>query len=351
MTSPHTEQTRAGTRYRVQIPTYQPQLEGSAMDSASDDIHVPVKLQRTLELLGPALATDLAGDPAPWAVDGTLGMAGHAAALLTRHPNMRLLGVDRDPQALELAASRLTFAEDRVVLRHAVFDEIPDLLHELGSPAVRAVLLDLGVSSLQLDSAQRGFAYARDTPLDMRMDQTAGRSARDVVNGYTAKELARVFREYGEERFAGRIANAIASARAVSPIESTSVLAELIRDSVPAPARRTGGHPAKRVFQALRIEVNDELGALGRLLDELPGLLAVGGRAVVLSYQSLEDRLVKRAFARVTRSDLPLDLPVLPPPAAYRLLTRGAELASESEVAANPRAASVRLRAIVRETA
>ncbi len=273
--------------------------------------------------------------------------------MLRLSPHVHLLGVDRDPQALDLARRRLSFAADRAILRNAVFDVIPQLLIDEGVDRVAAVLLDLGVSSLQLDSVNRGFAYSRDTPLDMRMDQTAAPSAQDVVNGYTAKELARVFREYGEERFASRIATAIVEARTREPITSTAVLAELVRASVPAPARRTGGHPAKRVFQALRIEVNDELGALRRLLKELPGLLAPGGRVVVLSYHSLEDRLVKQAFAQATRSNLPPDLPVtaLAATSGYRLLTRGAETADEQEVADNPRAASVRLRAMAREAA
>ena len=322
------------------------------MDADRSGIHIPVKLERTVELLAPALARSSADGPA-WAVDATLGLGGHAEALLRLGPQVRLIGIDRDPQALELAASRLSFAGPRAVLRHAVFDELPEILAELSIPRVSALLLDLGVSSLQLDSLDRGFAYSRDTPLDMRMDQTAARSALDVVNGYTAKELARVFREYGEERFANRIARAIVEGRSPEPITSTVALAELVRNAIPAPARREGGHPAKRVFQALRIEVNDELGVLARMMDRLPGLLEVGGRAVVLSYQSLEDRLVKRAFARAASGDpdLPPGLPIIVPPPAYRLLTRGAETADEAEIAANGRAAPVRLRALVREAA
>ena len=319
---------------------------------ADEDVHVPVKLDRVLELVTPALAGPAAVAARPrWVVDATLGMGGHAAAVLRAAPEAQLLGIDRDPEALRIARRRLAFAADRIVLVHSVYDALPDLLQERGISEAAAVLLDLGVSSLQLDAAHRGFAYAQDTALDMRMDQSAPKSAIDVVNDYSGKELARVFREYGEERYASRIADAVLAARARRTITTTGELAEIIRAAVPAPARRTGGHPAKRVFQALRIEVNDELGALQRVLPALLDRLAVGGRGVVLSYHSLEDRMVKRAFAAATASPTPLDLPVMGPPAPYRLLTRGAEQAGQEEVAANPRAASVRLRAIVREAA
>lgn len=319
---------------------------------ADDEVHVPVKLDRVLELVTPALAGPAAVAAQPrWVVDATLGMGGHAAAVLRAAPEARLLGIDRDPEALQIARRRLAFAADRIVLVHSVFDALPDLLPQHGISEAAAVLLDLGVSSLQLDAAHRGFAYARDTALDMRMDQSATKSAIDVVNDYSGKELARVFREYGEERYASRIADAVLAARARSTITTTGELADIVRASVPAPARRTGGHPAKRVFQALRIEVNDELGALQRVLPALLDRLAVGGRGVVLSYHSLEDRMVKRAFAEATASPTPPDLPVMGPPAPFRLLTRGAEQADQGEVAANPRASSVRLRAIVRESA
>jgi 16S rRNA (cytosine1402-N4)-methyltransferase len=317
-----------------------------------DQIHVPVKLRRVVELLTPALTGPQAVAEQPhWIVDGTLGMGGHAAALLQAAPGARLLGIDRDREALAIAGRRLGFAADRAVLVHGVFDELPDILREHRIPAVAALMLDLGVSSLQLDAEHRGFAYARDTALDMRMDQSGSVSARDVIDSYSAKELARVFREYGEERFASRIADAIVAARSTGPITSTAELADIVRDSVPAPARRSGGHPAKRVFQALRIEVNDELGVLQRVLPALLSSLAIRGRAVVLSYHSLEDRLVKRAFASAASSHLPPDLPVVATAAPYRLLTRGAEQADDAEIAANPRAASVRLRGIVREAA
>jgi 16S rRNA (cytosine1402-N4)-methyltransferase len=197
---------------------------------------------------------------------------------------------------------------------------------------------------------ERGFAYAVDAPLDMRMNDTAGATAADVLNTYPAQELARILRQYGEERFAGRIAEAVARERDKEPFSGSARLVELIRTSIPAAARRTGGHPAKRTFQALRIEVNDELGALRRALPAAIEAIGVGGRVVVMAYHSLEDRLTKQAFNAVTRSDLPPDLPFVPEghEPALRLLTRGAEKASAAEVEQNPRAASVRLRAVER---
>jgi 16S rRNA (cytosine1402-N4)-methyltransferase len=308
--------------------------------------HVPVLLERCLGLLAPALSR--AGRTVH--VDATLGLAGHAEAVLTAHPDTVLIGLDRDPEALAHARARLARFADRIHLVHAVYDELPDVLAELGHPRVDGVLFDLGVSSLQLDAPDRGFAYAQDAPLDMRMDQTQGVTAEEVVNGYSHGELARVLRVYGEEKFAGRIASAIIRERERTRITSSARLAELVRDSIPAAARRTGGHPAKRSFQALRIEVNRELAALETALPAALDALAVGGRMVVLSYHSLEDRITKQAFAERARSTGPLDLPVELPGTGptLRLLSRGAELASEAEVAANPRAASVRLRAVER---
>jgi len=215
---------------------------------------------------------------------------------------------------------------------------------------VQGVLFDLGVSSLQLDEAARGFAYAQDAPLDMRMDPTTGVSAEHVVNTYDGKALARVLKEYGEERFASRIADAIVRERARSPLTSTARLAELVREAIPAATRRTGGHPAKRTFQALRIEVNDELGVLRRAIPAALDALAVGGRVVVLSYQSLEDRIVKAALAERATSHVPVDMPFVPEghQPELRLLVRGSEPASPEEVAETPRAQSVRLRAAER---
>ncbi len=307
--------------------------------------HEPVLRERCVALLAPALAHHGAV-----VVDATLGMGGHSDALLTACPEASLIGIDRDPQALELAGHRLAGYGERVSLVHGVYDQLPEVLAELGLATVDGVLFDLGVSSLQLDEAARGFAYAVDSPLDMRMDPTTGITAAGVLNTYPVAELARVLREYGEERFARRIATAVVREREREPFATSARLVELIRDCVPAPARRTGGHPAKRTFQALRIEVNAELKALERALPAAVEALTVGGRVVVLAYQSLEDRIVKHVLAAGARSTAPPDLPVeLPEHAAQlRLLTRGAETASPQEVAANPRAASARLRAAER---
>ncbi|MBX6724007.1 MAG: 16S rRNA (cytosine(1402)-N(4))-methyltransferase RsmH [Dactylosporangium sp.] len=310
--------------------------------------HVPVLLERCLQLLAPALA--VRADRATVHVDATVGLGGHAEAVLAAHPHVVLVGLDRDPEALRHAEHRLAAYADRIHLVHAVYDELPAVLDRLGIPEIDGALFDLGVSSLQLDAVDRGFSYARDAPLDMRMDQTSGVTAEEVVNTYGQAELTRILRDYGEERFASRIAAAIVRERARARIVSSARLAELVRDAIPAPARRTGGHPAKRTFQALRIEVNQELSTLETAVPAALDALAVGGRIVVLSYHSLEDRIVKRALAARARSAAPVDLPVELPGTAptLRLLTRGAELPSEAEVLANPRAASVRLRAAQR---
>jgi 16S rRNA (cytosine1402-N4)-methyltransferase len=311
--------------------------------------HVPVLLERCLALLAPALTR-----PEDVVVDCTVGMGGHAEALLARTP-ARLVGLDRDPAALRRSRARLSAYRERVTLVHAVYDALPQVLADLGLERVQGVLFDLGVSSLQLDEAARGFAYAQDAPLDMRMDPTTGISAAEVVNTYDGKALARVLKEYGEERFAARIADAIVRERAKAPLTSTARLAELVREAIPAATRRTGGHPAKRTFQALRIEVNDELGVLRRAVPAALQALAVGGRVVVLSYQSLEDRIVKAALQAGAASHVPVDLPFVPEgqQPELRLLVRGSEAASPQEVADNPRAQSVRLRAAerVREAA
>jgi 16S rRNA (cytosine1402-N4)-methyltransferase len=305
--------------------------------------HVPVLLDRVVALLAPALRS-----PDAVLVDATLGLAGHSAELLGRFPGLRLLGLDRDPQAIELAGSRLAPYAGRTTLVHAVYDELPTVLARCGHERVDGVLFDLGVSSMQLDEPARGFAYARDAPLDMRMDPTRGITAAEVVNRYPAEELARILREYGEERFARRIADAVVRERGREPFTTSGRLAELVRAAIPAATRRTGGHPAKRTFQALRIEVNGELAALERALPAALEALRVGGRAVVLSYHSLEDRLVKRTFAAGAASTTPAGLPVAL--AGHepwlRLLTRGAETPGPDELAANPRATSARLRAV-----
>ena len=304
--------------------------------------HVPVLLDRVLALLAPALA-----DPAAVLVDATLGLGGHADALLAAHPDLTLIGLDRDTTALARSADRLARHGDRVHLVHAVYDELPRVLADLGYPAVHGVLFDLGVSSMQLDEPERGFAYARDAPLDMRMNPGVGMTAADVLNTYAVADLARVLREYGEERFAGKIAGAVAREREQAPFTTSARLVELLYRTVPAATRRTGGHPAKRTFQALRIEVNGELDVLRRAIPAALEALADGGRIVVESYQSLEDRIVKQVFAEWAASTTPIGLPVELPGHGprLRLLTRGAEQADETESARNPRAASVRLRA------
>jgi 16S rRNA (cytosine1402-N4)-methyltransferase len=260
------------------------------------------------------------------------------------------VGIDRDRDALAAAGERLAPFSERIHLVQAVYDELPEVLESLRITSVSSVLLDLGVSSLQLDEVQRGFAYARNAPLDMRMDQAIGATAADIVNSYSPGDLARVLRDYGEERFARRIVSAIVRARAKAPLSGTAELAELVRAAVPAATRRTGGHPAKRTFQALRIEVNRELDALRAALPAALDALAPGGRIAVLAYHSLEDRLVKRALADGATPDVPPDMPVIPASAAptLRLLTRGAERPSDPELEVNPRAASARLRAAER---
>jgi 16S rRNA (cytosine1402-N4)-methyltransferase len=311
--------------------------------------HVPVLGGRVTALLAPALAADGAV-----LVDATLGRAGHARALLEACPGLVLVGIDADVAAIEAATELLAPFANRVTLVHARYDEIPAILSAAPISAepgqVMGLLFDLGVSSPQLDDPGRGFAYAQDAPLDMRMDRTKDLTAADVVNGYPAAELARVLRNYGEERFARRIADAVVRERAQAPITSTQRLSGIVKGAIPAATRRTGGNPAKRTFQALRIEVNDELGTLRRALPAALGVLAVGGRVVVLAYHSLEDRIVKRELVRLSADQAPPGLPV-PASAAtnqFRLLTRGAERPDSEEVSSNPRAASARLRAAER---
>ncbi len=307
--------------------------------------HVPVMADRVAALLAPALA-----QPGAVLLDATLGRAGHARLLLAAHPGLTLIGLDADQAAIEACRGLLAPFAGRVTLIRAVNDAIPGLLAELGVPCVHGVLFDLGVSSPQLDDPARGFAYSYDAPLDMRMDRSRPVSAADILNTYPAERLARLLRDYGEERFARRIADAVVRQRARKPITSTGQLAELVRESIPAPARRSGGNPAKRTFQALRIEVNDELAVLARALPAALAALAVGGRIVVLAYHSLEDRIVKRTLAAQAADTTPADLPVPLPDRAprLRLLTRGAERPGEGEIAGNPRAAAARLRAAER---
>ena len=313
--------------------------------SRASRAHVPVMLERVVSLLAPALEA-----PDAVVVDATVGLGGHSEALLARFGSLHLVGLDRDQQALALATDRLAPFAPRATLVHAVYDEFAAVLADLGRTRVQGVLFDLGVSSLQLDDRERGFAYAQDAPLDMRMDQSRGLTAAAIVNTYGAGDLARVLRIYGEERFARRIADNIVRERGTEPFTGTARLAELVRSSIPAATRRTGGHPAKRTFQALRIEVNGELASLERALPDAVAALAVGGRIAVLSYHSLEDRFTKRLLVAGATSPAPPDLPIVPEAQqpTLRLLTRGAEVPDEAELAANPRAASAKLRAAER---
>jgi len=315
---------------------------------ASAPLHVPVLLGRCVDLLGPGV--DAAVGETPIIIDATLGLGGHSEALLERFPTLRVIGIDRDPHALALTRARLERFGERFVAHHAVYDEIPEVLAGAGVDQINGVLFDLGVSSMQLDRRDRGFAYAEDAPLDMRMNDEEGLTAADVLNTYTAADIARILREYGEERFAKQIARAVVQARADEPFTRSGRLVELLYATIPAPARRTGGHPAKRTFQALRIEVNDELGVLRRAIPAALDAVGVGGRVVVMSYQSLEDRIVKHEFVRRSADRAPVDLPLVPVDLRpeFRLIKRGAEKASPQEIEENPRAASVRLRAVER---
>ncbi|MEO7005716.1 MAG: 16S rRNA (cytosine(1402)-N(4))-methyltransferase RsmH [Terrimesophilobacter sp.] len=311
---------------------------------ADTDIHTPVMLERCIQLLSPALEGS-----GSVLVDATLGMAGHAEAFLDRMPQLRLVGLDRDRDALQIASRRLARFGDRVHLVHAVYDEMPDVLESLGMTRVAGILFDLGVSSLQLDRVQRGFSYSHDAPLDMRMDAQSPLTAELVLATYSEGELRRIFFEYGEERLAPRYAKRIVEHRTQSPLTSSAQLVELISAATPAALHRKG-HPAKRVFQALRIEVNQELAVLERAIPAALNSLQVEGRIVVLAYHSLEDRIVKHDLAAGSRSSAPVGLPVELPEhrPELRLLVHGAEQASDDERAANPRSASVRLRAAER---
>jgi len=301
--------------------------------------HVPVLLNRCVQLLADP------GDSV--VVDATLGLGGHSEAILRAYPKVTVLGLDRDPEALAFSRQRLLPFGSRFVAAATVFDESDSVLDELGLGKPVGYLFDLGVSSLQLDRDDRGFSYSRNTRLDMRMDPTTGITAEQVVNDYTPEDLSRVFFKYGEERYARRIAGAIDRRRQGERIVTSDQLTDVIRSAVP-PERRRKGHPGKRVFQALRIEVNDELGSLARGLTAAVHRLAVGGNLVVMSYHSLEDRMVKRAFASGLNPPTLPGLPVIPDHAKPFLtpLTRGAEPASEEEIESNGRASSVRLRAV-----
>ncbi|MBO0985372.1 16S rRNA (cytosine(1402)-N(4))-methyltransferase RsmH [Rathayibacter sp. SD072] len=310
----------------------------------TEERHLPVLLERCVELLAPAIERDGAV-----LVDATLGMGGHSLALLERFPGLHLVGLDRDPEALELAGERLSAHSSRIDLVHAVYDELPDVLDELGIDEIDGALFDLGVSSLQLDETERGFSYSKDAPLDMRMDATAPLTAASILAEYDEGALRRIFHEYGEERLAQRYAKRIVEARRDAPIERSGRLVEIIQAATPVAIQRNG-HPAKRVFQALRIEVNQELSVLERAIPAALDRVAVGGRIVVEAYQSLEDRIVKRALQAASSSTAPAGLPMELPEhrPEFRLVIRGAELASDEEKTRNPRATPVRLRAAER---
>lgn len=300
--------------------------------------HQPVMLAEVTALL--------AAGPTGLFVDATVGGGGHARAVLEARPDCRLLGLDRDLDALDAAGQRLASFGDRVMLRHTRFDAIAAAVGDTGATSVAGVLFDLGVSSPQFDRPERGFSYRADATLDMRMDQSSGPSAHDVVNTWAEADLARLFAEHGEGRFARRIASRVVSAR---PIDTTGRLAEVVRDAIPAATRRTGGHPAKRVFQALRVAVNDELAMLPAAIDAAIDLLAPGARCVVLAYHSGEDRIVKERFrlAETGGCTCPPALPcVCGATPTGRLVHRGGRTPTAAEVASNPRAESARLRAI-----
>jgi 16S rRNA (cytosine1402-N4)-methyltransferase len=311
---------------------------------ADNAIHTPVMLERTLELLAPALEREGAV-----VVDATLGMGGHSAEMLSRHPGLTLVGIDRDTDALAIAGERLAPYAERIHLVHAVYDELRAVLAGLDLPRVDGILFDLGVSSLQLDRVERGFSYSKDAPLDMRMDATSERTAAVILATYSESELRRIFYEYGDEKLAPRYASRIVQQRDDSPLLTSAQLVELIIAATPAAAQRAG-HPAKRVFQALRIEVNQELAVLERAIPDAVDALRVEGRLVVLAYQSLEDRIVKRVLQARSASTAPAGLPVELPEhrPELRLLVRGAEMATDAERASNPRSAPVRLRAAER---
>ncbi|TFD51532.1 16S rRNA (cytosine(1402)-N(4))-methyltransferase RsmH [Cryobacterium sp. Hh11] len=313
-------------------------------DIPSNKIHTPVLLERCVELLAPALE-----QPGAVLVDATLGMGGHAEAILSRFPGLTLVGLDRDTEALAIAEERLKGFGDRVHLVHTVYDGIGEALDGLGITEVAGVLFDLGVSSLQIDRVERGFSYSKDAPLDMRMDGTAGLTAASILADYSERDLKRIFQDYGEEKLSARYAKAIVEARETTPFVRSAQLVDVITKATPVVVQRQG-HPAKRVFQALRIEVNQELAVLERAIPAALERVQVGGRIVVMAYQSLEDRIVKRALSAASGSTAPAGLPVELPEhkPLFTLLLRGAELASDEEKAINPRATPVRLRAAER---
>ncbi|ACU84921.1 rRNA small subunit methyltransferase H [Brachybacterium faecium] len=323
-------------------------MEQTHSDRPAEQRHVPVLLDTSVQLLAPALQ-----DAGAVHVDATLGMGGHAAAVLHAAPRAHLVGIDRDPQALALARERLDRegVGERATLVHATYDQIPEVLEDLGLPGAHGVMMDLGLSSFQIDTADRGFSYAVDAPLDMRMDTSSdGPTAADLLRDLPEAEIARILRDLGDERFAKRIARRVVQQRESAPLTRSGELVALLERAIPAASKASGGHPAKRTFQALRIAVNEELEILASALESALDCVHVGGRIVVESYHSGEDRLVKTAFTRRIRSSAPPGLPVEleEHKPTFSPLVRGALQADEHERGSNSRAASVRLRALTR---
>ncbi|MCG7422414.1 16S rRNA (cytosine(1402)-N(4))-methyltransferase RsmH [Micrococcus porci] len=312
------------------------------------DRHVPVMRDRVVDLLAPAVEAAAAAGRTPVAVDGTLGMGGHTEVLLRRFPTLRVVGIDRDPNALAMAQERLGPLAERLVPFHGTYDQVPEALAAAGAERMDAALYDLGVSSYQLDARERGFAYSYDAPLDMRMDTTAPVTAADLVAELDEQSLRRIIRRDGEDRFAGPIARAIVRAREEEPILTTGRLVDVIRAVVPVSAGNKGGHPAKRTFQALRIAVNEELDILDAAVPAVLDALEVGGRLVVMSYHSLEDRIAKRHLQEWAASTAPPGFPVELPEhrPLVKVLTRGTEKPTEEEIEENRRASSAKVRAV-----
>jgi len=315
--------------------------------------HIPVALNRCIELLTPSIERAIMERGTATVVDATLGLGGHTNALLSKFEDLKIIAFDRDVNAIVIAKERNSHFLNRLTIVHSVYDCIEDELANLSVETVDGFLFDLGVSSLQLDEANRGFAYSLDAPLDMRMDQSTGVTAQEIIDSYDRTSLIRVLRSYGDEKFAPRIVDNIIAARGKNPVNTTKALAELVKESIPAPARRTGGNPAKRTFQALRIEVNQELEVLERAIPSALKTLAIHGRIVVMSYQSLEDKIVKRFFTEACASNTPRNLPIELPnsSAKFKFVIAGSESATEEEIQENPRAQSMRLRAIERVAA
>lgn len=316
-------------------------------------LHVPVSLNECIALLTPSIELSLTHNEIPVVIDATLGLGGHTKVLLEKFPQLKVIGLDRDDNAIAHARNNLQEFSDRVTIIHTVYDHIPEVLNELGLTAVDGILFDLGVSSMQLDFADRGFSYSHKAPLDMRMDQNSPLTAEFILTTYSHADLVRIIRTYGEEKFAPRIASNIVKARDAGTLKTTSDLAQIIKASIPAPARRLGGNPAKRTFQAIRIEVNNELKILERAIPAGLNHLKVGGRMVVMSYHSLEDKIVKHIFQDKSENKSPKGLPIelaqFQP--KFTLVFRGSKGASTEEIATNPRAQSMRLRAIERSAA